>query len=74
MLQVLHLDVLKVDRVLHLPPRLLLPHLGVSSSPSAALHASQTGEGARRGPAEGTRGGMAGRTRAYALPLRYVGR
>jgi hypothetical protein len=31
-LQVLHLDVLKVDRVLHLRPRILLPHLGVSSS------------------------------------------
>jgi hypothetical protein len=31
MLQVLHLDVLKIDRVLHLPPRLLPPHLGVFS-------------------------------------------
>jgi hypothetical protein len=32
MLQVLHLDVSKVDYVLHLPPRLLLPRLGVFSS------------------------------------------
>jgi hypothetical protein len=34
MLQVLHLNVLKVkvDRVLHLRPRFLLPRLGVSSS------------------------------------------
>jgi hypothetical protein len=32
MLEVLHLDVLKVDWALHLPPRLLLPHLGISSS------------------------------------------
>ena len=32
MFQVFHLDVLKVDRVLHPPPRLLLPCLGVSSS------------------------------------------
>jgi hypothetical protein len=32
MLQVLHLNVSKVDRVLHLLPCLLLPHLGVSSS------------------------------------------
>ena len=32
MLQMLHLDVSKVDRTLHLPPRFLLPHLGVSSS------------------------------------------
>ena len=32
MLQVLHVNVLKVDQVLHLPPRLLLPRLGVSSS------------------------------------------
>jgi hypothetical protein len=29
MLQVLYLDVLKLDRVLHLSPRLLLPRLGV---------------------------------------------
>ena len=32
MLQVLHLNVSKVDRVLHLTHRLLLPRLGVSSS------------------------------------------
>ena len=44
MLQVLYLDVSKVDRVLHVP-RFLLPRLGVSSSPSAALHPSQTAEG-----------------------------
>jgi hypothetical protein len=31
MLQVLHLDILKVDQVLYLSPHLLLPHLGVSS-------------------------------------------
>jgi hypothetical protein len=31
-LQVLPLDVLKIDRVLHLPPHLLLPRLGVFSS------------------------------------------
>ena len=36
MLQVLHLDVSKVDRMLHLPPRLLLLHLGVSSASSVA--------------------------------------
>jgi hypothetical protein len=32
MLQILHLNVSKIDQVLHLPPRLLLPCLGVSSS------------------------------------------
>jgi hypothetical protein len=32
MLQVLYLDVSKVDRVLHLSPRLLLSRFGVSSS------------------------------------------
>ena len=32
MLQVLYLDVSKVDRLLHLPSRFLLPCLGVSSS------------------------------------------
>ena len=32
MLQVLHLNISKVDRVLHLPSRLLLPRLGVLSS------------------------------------------
>jgi hypothetical protein len=35
MLQVLHLNVLKVDWVLHISPRLLLPRLGVSPPPSA---------------------------------------
>jgi hypothetical protein len=38
MLQMFHLNILKVDRVLHLPPRLLLPRFGVSTS-------------SRRGPA-----------------------
>jgi hypothetical protein len=49
----LHLDVSKVDQVLHFAPRLLLPCLGVSSLPSAALYPSQTAEtwwGWRRGP------------------------
>jgi hypothetical protein len=64
MLQVLRLNVLKVDRVLHFPPHLLLPYLGVSSSPSAALHPSQTAEGARQGSAQGARRGMVARTRA----------
>jgi hypothetical protein len=32
MLQMLYLDVSKVNRVLYLSPRFLLPHLGVSSS------------------------------------------
>jgi hypothetical protein len=32
MLKVLHLNVSKVNQVLHLPPRLLLPRLGVSFS------------------------------------------
>jgi hypothetical protein len=32
MLQMFYLDVLKVDRVLYLPPHLVLPRLGVSSS------------------------------------------
>jgi hypothetical protein len=36
-LQMLHLDVLQVDRVLHLPPYLLLPRLGVSSSSQCQL-------------------------------------
>jgi hypothetical protein len=35
---VLYLYVSKVYRVLHLPPRFLLPRFGVSLSPSAALH------------------------------------
>jgi hypothetical protein len=34
MLQVLHLNVSKVDQVLHLPPRFLLSRLGVFSSSS----------------------------------------
>ena len=44
MLQVLYLDVSKVDRVLHLPPHLLLSRLGVSLL-STALHPPQTREG-----------------------------
>jgi hypothetical protein len=48
MLQVLHLDVSKVDRMLHLPPRLLLPCLGVSSLPSAVLHLLRLWGGAVR--------------------------
>ena len=40
-------DVSKVDQVLHLPPRVLLPRLDVSSSSSAALPSSQTTEGAQ---------------------------
>jgi hypothetical protein len=52
------LHVSKVDRVLHLPPRLLLPRLDVSSSSSAALHPSQTA-----GDAMGASGG------ARALPF-----
>jgi hypothetical protein len=35
MLQMLHLDVSKLDRVLHLHPRFLLPRLGVFSSPAS---------------------------------------
>jgi hypothetical protein len=31
MLQVLYLDVLKVDQMLYFPPRLLLPRFGISS-------------------------------------------
>ena len=49
MLQLLHLNVLKVYRVLHLP-------LDVSSSLSAALHPSLR---LQRGPVEGVRRGMA---------------
>jgi hypothetical protein len=48
----LHMDVSKIDRVLHLSPRFLLPHLGVSS-PCVALHPSQIAEGAQRGSAKG---------------------
>jgi hypothetical protein len=40
MLQVLYLDVSKVERVSHLSPCLLLSRLVVSSSPSATLHPS----------------------------------
>jgi hypothetical protein len=35
---VLHLDVLKADRLLHLPPRFLLPRLGVSSCFGTGWH------------------------------------
>jgi hypothetical protein len=52
MLQVLHLDVLKVDRVLHLPPRFLLPHIGVSSS-----WAARPRVGVRNGAGNGYRHG-----------------
>lgn len=58
MLQVLHLNVLKIDRVLC---------LSVSSSPFPALHLSA--EGARRGPTEGSCRVMAARTRAHALDM-----
>jgi hypothetical protein len=69
-LQVLYMDVSKVDRVLHLSSRFLLPRFGVSSSSSAALHSSQTAEGAQRGPVkgvcqgpvDGTRRGIAAQT------------
>jgi hypothetical protein len=74
MLHVLRLDVLKVDRVLHLFPRLLLPYLGVSSSPYIALHPSQTVEGARRGAVEGEHQAMAAQTQVHALSFRYAGR
>jgi hypothetical protein len=47
MLQVLHLDLSDIDRVLHLHPRLLLSRLGVFSY-YVALHLSQTAEGAWR--------------------------
>jgi hypothetical protein len=40
MLQLLYREVLKLDRVLHLPAHLLLPRLGVSFSPSVVLHPS----------------------------------
>jgi hypothetical protein len=63
-LQVLYLDVSKVDRVLYLPPR-----LGVSSASSAALHHSQTAEEARRGSGDG------GTNASARSPLLcYVGR
>jgi hypothetical protein len=50
--QVLYLDISKVDQVLRLPPRFLLPHLGIFSSLSIVLHHSQTAEGVQRGPAK----------------------
>jgi hypothetical protein len=56
----------KSKSVLYLPPRLLLPRLVVSSSPSAALHPSQAAEGACHG--------MTAQTRAHALPFCYAGR
>ena len=82
MLQVLYLDISKVDQVLHLPFRFLLSLFGVVSSPSAALHPNQTVEGAQRGPAKGVRWGpmdrtcrgIVTRTRAHAIPFRYEGR
>jgi hypothetical protein len=41
LLQVLHLDVSKLDEVFHLPPRFLMPRLGVSSSfPASSGHLS----------------------------------
>jgi hypothetical protein len=74
MLHVLRLDVLKVDRVLHLSPRLLLPYLGVSSSPYVVLHPSQTVEGAQWGAVEGEHQAMAAQTQVHALSFRYAGR
>jgi hypothetical protein len=55
-LQVLYLDVSEVDRALYLPPRFLLPSLGVSSPPSAVLHTSKTTEGRGRGRWRGAPG------------------
>ena len=55
MLQVLHVNVLKVDRVLHLPPRLLLPRLGVSSSAAFSLSYRCWWGLGQRGPHVGTR-------------------
>jgi hypothetical protein len=49
MLQVLHLDVTKVNRLVHLSPRLLLSRLGISSSPFVALHTYRIAEGHGRG-------------------------
>jgi hypothetical protein len=45
MLQVLHLDVSKLDRVLHLPPRLLLSRLGVRCGKRAQAEAVSDGAG-----------------------------
>ena len=55
MLQMFDLDVSKVDRVLHLPPRLLLPRFRVSSPPLGVGWASEPegdiqGCSERRGP------------------------
>jgi hypothetical protein len=79
MLQVLHLDVSKVDRVLHLSHRFLLPRFGVSSSPSVALNPYE-GDAARAG--EGGALGAGGRDvprdcsvdGAHIVPFRYTGR
>jgi hypothetical protein len=57
MLQVLHLDILKVDQVLNLPPRLLLPHVGVFFLLNVVLYPSQTAKEARRGMVAWTRAG-----------------
>jgi hypothetical protein len=46
-LQVLHLDVSKIDQVLHLPPRLLLPRLNASSSSWCRLGMWTRGTGGR---------------------------
>jgi hypothetical protein len=69
MLQMLHLDILKVDQVLHLSPRLLLPRLGVSCSPS--LHPSQTAEGVRRRLVEGAAPGDGDTDASACSPLLY---
>ena len=74
MLQVLHLNVSKVDRMLHLPPRILLPHLDVSSFFCCLASSSQTTKGGRPGPVGGERRGMVARTRAHALPFYYAGK
>jgi hypothetical protein len=69
MLQMLYLDVSKVNWVLHLPSCLLLPHLS-ASAPSAALYPSQTAEGARRRLEEGVRRGWRrGRERVLSPSL-----
>jgi hypothetical protein len=71
--QVLHLDISKVDKVLHLLPHLLLPRLSVSSSASAALLPSQSAEGCN-GTDRGCALKMAARTQAHPLPFRSAGR
>jgi hypothetical protein len=65
---VLYLDVSKVDMVLHLPPRLMLPRIGVSFSRSAALHPSQTAEVARRARWRGRIGGWLRRRKRALSP------